>query len=170
MGKLKRFHIETDKQIARALLKPGTETRRQMQARANLAGINYRRLGERIVSQKGYGSPSNPFLAKDHLSVLDKRAHRSRVVGGELIIEVVAPAAGFVEDGTQGVEGQGLKIRVKSSAVRKKRGKRGGTRYVLSKGATVKKQGGKYYLFTRKVKPAKGYHLLEKAVRSAFRR
>lgn len=169
MARLKRIEIDHDKKIARALLKPGTESRRQLLARANLAGIHYRRLGERIVAQKGYNSPSHPFEQKKQDSVLDKKAHSAKVVNGELIIEVQGEAAPFVEEGNAGVQGEKMIIRVKPSSVRKKRSKRGKTSYTLSGGARVKKEGGKFFLFTQKVKPAKGYRLLEKAVRSAFR-
>lgn len=166
---LKRFQVDSDRKIARALLKPGTESRKQMLARANLVGIHYRRLGERIIDQKGYGSPEHPFEKKEQRSVLDKASHSARVVGDELVIEVDAPAAAYVEQGNEGVQGEKMVIRVKPSSVRKKRGKRGKASYTLSGGAQVKKEGGKFFLFTQKVKPAKGYRLLEKAVRSAFR-
>lgn len=171
MGRAKNIRIETDRQIARALVKPGTTTRRQLQARANLAGIQYRRLGERIIATKGYNSPTSPFEQKTHLSILDKEAFKAKfdTSRGLLIIEVKAPAAEFAEIGNTGPEGDIMRIRVKSSKVRKGKSKRGKPTYTLSSGTRVKRVGNKFYLFTDKVKPAKGYGLLRKAVRTAFR-
>lgn len=170
MAKFKSFRIQTDEQIARALLKPGTSTRREMMARANLAGEHYRQLARKSVASRGYDSPSHPFEQKDQLSITDKAAWKKpRVEGGKLILEVRAPAAEFAETGNEGVEAdKKMVLRVKSSAVRKSRGKRGGKVYKLSGGARVKKEGSKYLLFTKKVAPARARRFLEKAVRSAF--
>jgi len=168
---VRRFRIETDKQIARAILKSGSETRRELVARSNLVGIQYRALGNRIINQKGYKSPNSPFEEKDHLSVLDKTAFKVEVVGDHIEISVIAPAAGYVEKGNEpGPSGKNMAIRVKSSAVKRRKGKRGKTRYSLASGAKIRKYQGKYYLFTKRAKPFKGYRLLEKSVRTAFRR
>lgn len=140
-------------------------------ARANLAGIQYRALGNRIIAQKGYNSPNSPFEKKEHLSILDKRAFKTRVVGDHLEITVTAPAAEFAEEGNQpGPQGKKMAIRVKSSAVKKKKGKRGGTRLTLKSGTKVRQFQGKFYIFTPRAKGFSGYHLLEKAVRTAFRK
>lgn len=168
---LRKFRIDSDRAIARAILKPGTETRKELQARANLAGIHYRALGNRILSQKGYKSPDSPFEGKDHLSVTDKRAFKVRIENDHLEIIVDAPAAEYVETGNEpGPSGDNMAIRIKPSKVRRKRGKRGKPKFVLSNGTRVRQYKGRFYLFTRRAKPTKGYHLLEKAVRSAFRR
>lgn len=170
MASIRRFRIETDRQIARALLSPASLTRRQLMARANLVGIHYRALGSRIIGQKGYNSPSSPFEKKDQLSVLDKAAFKVEVVDDHLEISVNAPAAQYVEEGNApGPSGERMAIRVKDSKVRRKRGKRGKTRFTLSSGTNVRQYRGKFYIFAKRARPAKGYRLLEKAVRSAFR-
>lgn len=168
---IRRFRIDNDKQIARAILKSGSESRREMIARANLVGVQYRALGNRIISQKGYKSPSSPFEDKDHLSVLDKTAFKVRVIDDHIEISVEAPAAQFVETGNEpGPSDENMAIRIKSSKVKRSKGKRGKTRYTLSNGTKIRKFQGKYYLFTQKAKPFRGYRLLEKSVRTAFRR
>lgn len=176
-----RFQVDTDKQIARAILKQGSLSRKELVSRANLAGIQYRALGNRIIAQKGYKSPGSPFEGKEHVdagqegegldrSVLDKKSFNVRVVGDHLEIRVDAPAAEFVETGNApGVSDKKMAIRVKPASVRKGKGKRGKPRYTLSSGTRIRKFEGKYYLFARRAKPANGYHLLEKAVRTAFR-
>lgn len=170
MARLNRFKIDTDDQIARALLKPGTGTRRQLVARANLAGIQYRRLGERIIAQKGYNSPQSPFEKKDQLSILDKAAFKVEVRGGTIDISVNAPAAEFVEVGNEpGAQGEFMRIQVKKTKVKKRKNRRGKTSYTLSSGTRVRRINGKYYITTNKIKSAKGYGLLRKAVRTAFR-
>lgn len=170
MARLNKFKIDTDDQIARALLKPGTSTRRQLVARGNLAGIQYRRLGERIIATKGYDSPQSPFAKKKQDSILDKENFHVDVEGGKLIISVTAPAAEFVEVGNEpGAQGEFMRIQVKKTKVKKRKNRQGKTSYTLSSGTRIRRINGKYYITTNKVKPAKGYGLLRKAIRTAFR-
>lgn len=143
-----------------------------MMARANLAGEHYRQLARRSIAARGYESPAHAFEGKDQRSVTDKTSwKRPRIEGDRLVLEVDAPAAEFVERGNEGhtKEDGKMVIRVKPSAVRKSRGKRSGKPvYRLSGGARVKREGSKFFLFTKRVRPARARRLLEKAVRSAF--
>lgn len=166
MARANNIRIETDGQIARALLRPGTGTRRQLQARANLSRAFYLREYTKSAPSRA----ASIFEQKDQLSITDKAAFKTEIQGGEIIISVNAPGAEFAEVGNEpGPSDEKMRIRIKSSKVRKTKGKRGGTKFVLSDGTKVSRHQGKYYLFTNRVKPFTGYHLLRKSVETAFR-
>lgn len=164
MSRIKRFQIDSDDQIARAILRPGTESERALMARAQLVGIFYRRAYAESASKRG----ESPFAQKDQLSVTDPAAFHVRNLGNRIEIAVEAPAAEFVESGNEPGPNGLLKIEVKPSKVRSKRGKRGGTILTLDSGSQVRRQNGKLFIFSRKAKGFQGYHLLERAVKQAF--
>lgn len=165
MARIKRFQIDTDHQIARALLRPGTESERQIMARARLVGIFYRR-----EYAKSAGSRANsPFEQKDQLSITDPGAFHVNNLGDHIEISVESPAAEYAEIGNTAVNGKEMFLQVKPSKVRKKKGSRGGSSFTLDSGAIVRRSSlGKFYIRTEARKSFHGYHLLEKAVRLAF--
>jgi len=167
MGNVDRIRIETDRGVARAILRHGTETNRALLARANLVGIHYRRLGRQEFDK------DSPFEGSGGRSVLDPGAFRATVRGDEIVLEIRAQAAPFVEEGNEPgpirPKGEALAIPVKSSRVRRSRGKRGKTRFSLPDGARVVRRGGRYFLMTRSVRAVPGKHLLRRAVNIAFR-
>jgi hypothetical protein len=168
-----KIRIETDDRIARALLKPGTGTQRELQARANLVRAFY--LQEYLKSAPKRAS--SVFEQKEQTSITDKinrttgeKVFQTQVRGGEIIITINAPAAEYAESGNPpGPSDKKMRIRVKSSRIKRTRGKRGKIRYTLSGGTKVSKYKGKYYIFANKVKPFYGYDLLRRATRAAFR-
>lgn len=172
MAELRKFRIETDRGIARALLNTGTRSRRELNARAQLVGIHYRREYAKSAPSRGASPFEQKEISDKSRSVTDPKAFSVKIdqSRGEIIISITAPAAGFVEVGNApGPSGKKMAIRVKPSKVRHSRGKRGGKKLTLDSGTKVRFYQGKYYIFAQKVRPAKGRFLLEKAVRTAFR-
>ena len=171
MARYKLF-VETDRQIARAILRQGSASRRELVGRANIALVLYRRK-EAIGGRYEYEKRNSPFLPKDQRSTSDTKSGRVNVRGDHLEIEINAPAAGYVESGNQTADiktQDPMFIRVRSRSVWRKKGKRGGTKLSLTGGAPVQKIGSRYYVVTKKVTGFSGYRLLSKSVRLAFRR
>lgn len=167
MAKITKFRIDSDKQVARALLRQGTQTRAQLMGRAGKVRQEYNKMFriESARQESGYKNPSSPFDQKQQQSILDRSAFSVKVVGDHIEIAITSPAAVYVEEGNEpGPPNDLMAIRIKPKAVKRK-----GRKLTLKSGAKVSKYKGKYYIFTTKVKPFKGYHLLQKAVNTAFR-
>lgn len=167
MAGISKFRIDSDKQIARALLRHGTQTRAQLLGRAGKARQEYNRAfrEESARQESGYKNASSPFDQKQQQSILDKRSFSAKVVGDHIEISITSPAAVFAEEGNKpGPKADLMAIRIKPRAVKRK-----GRRMTIASGAKVSKYKGHYYIFTNKVKPFTGYHLLRRAVNTAFR-
>lgn len=169
MAKIDNFSIDTDTQIARAILKSGTESERKLRALGNLVGIEYRRQGNRIINES---KANSIFDEKEQRSVLDPSSFHVDINGstGELVLSIEAPAAQYVESGNDGAEGnEFMKIKLKSGFQPRKRKRKKSPRSVrITPDTFIKKESGRFYMYTRSVRPAKGYNLLENAVRKIF--
>lgn len=158
-----RINLKNNRLSAEVLLRPGSDTRRALLARANLAGVHYRRLAREELHDA-----SSPFADKDQLSVADPAAFHASVSpdGSEIIISVDAPAAARVEEGNQRAGRNFIhpRRRGKRLALELKPG-----REAEFDGAFIAKVGGKRFLMLRRVRTVPGHHLLRRAIQIAFR-
>lgn len=159
------MHVDSDEQIAKALLRPGSESRRALLAKGQLVGIKYRQMYAENAAERA----QSPFEQKDQLSVTDPAAFKVKAHRDHLEISVNAPAAAFVEEGTTGAQTEKyMKLQLKDGTVikkkaKRKRGRKGGPK------SFIVKEDSKLYLLTKRVKPVKGRYLLERAVKAIFR-
>lgn len=174
MARLKSIKIDTDKQIARALTRPGTETRSQLQSKMNLVKAEYNKQYKKSAPERA----KSPFEQKDQVSVLDSGVYESKFINGELVMIINAPAAEFVEIGnkpstnrkTVGIDVK--KDHVQTIIIKSKRSKKKRKKHVIIGSETEVRRGkkGGFVLFRKRrgIDSAEGRHLLENAVRHVF--
>lgn len=173
------MRVRTEGEITRVVMRQGTLTRREFNARSQLAVNFYNR--RTIPTAKvppirfDYEKASSPFPPKDHPSVIGSA--KRFMLPTSVEIRVKAPAAERVERGNaasgayiEAKEGKPFYIPIKPER-QKSRGK---SQYLSIRGKDVRlkynKKTKKFYLVTKRVRSFSGYIRLRRSVQVAFSR